>query len=45
MQFDDLERKNLIVKIRINFRQIYNYLDRAEKDLLISKTLLSQDEE
>jgi|Deesub1362B_J571_1020462.scaffolds.fasta_scaffold00486_3 uncharacterized protein (UPF0332 family) len=45
MQFNELEKKGFIGKIKINFKQIYNYLSRSKKDLSTSKTNLNIDEE
>lgn len=45
MQFKELEEKGLIQKIKINFKQIYNFLFRSRKDLQTSKANLTIDEE
>ena len=45
MQFEELEEKGLIQKIKINFKQIYSFLLRSKKDLQTSKANLAIDEE
>ncbi len=45
MQFEELEEKGLIQKIRINFKQIYKFLLRSRKDLQTSKANLMIDKE
>ena len=45
MQFEELEEKGLIQKIKINFKQIYNFLLRSKKDLQTSKANLAIDKE
>lgn len=45
MQFEELEKSGLVGKIKINFKQIYNYLLRSKKDLSTSKANLNIDEE
>jgi uncharacterized protein (UPF0332 family) len=45
MQFDILEEKGLVKKIKINFKQAYNYLLRSKKDLSTSRANLNIDEE
>lgn len=45
MQFEELEEKGLIQKIKINFKQIYNFLLRSRKDLQTSKANLAIDKE
>jgi len=45
VQFEELEEKGLIQKIKINFKQIYSFLLRSKKDLQTSKANLAIDEE
>jgi uncharacterized protein (UPF0332 family) len=45
VQFEELEEKGLIQKIKINFKQTYNFLLRSRKDLQTSKANLAIDEE
>ena len=45
MQFEELEEKGLIQKIKINFKQIYNFLLRSKKDFQTSKANLAIDRE
>jgi len=45
VQFEELEEKGLIQKIKINFKQIYNFLLRSKKDLQTSKANLAIDKE
>lgn len=45
MPFDQLEKKGLIQRAKINFKQVYNYLSRSKKDLTTSKANLNIDQE
>lgn len=45
MPFEELEDQGLIGKVKTNFKQIYNFLSRSEKDLYTSRTNLSIDQE
>jgi uncharacterized protein (UPF0332 family) len=45
VQFEELEEKGRIKKIKVNFKQIYNFLSRSRKDLQTSKANLMIDEE
>jgi uncharacterized protein (UPF0332 family) len=45
VQFEELEERGLIQKIKINFKQIYNFLLRSKKDLQTSKANLAIDME
>jgi len=45
VQFEELEEKGLIQKIKINIKQIYSFLLRSKKDLLTSKANLAIDKE
>lgn len=45
MQFKELEEKGRIQKIKVNFKQIHNFLFRSRKDLQTSKANLVIDEE
>lgn len=45
MPFEELIEQGLIGRIKINFKQIYNFLSRSEKDLQTSRTNLSIDQE
>jgi len=45
VQFEELEEKGLIQKIKINFKQTYNFLLRSKKDLQTSKANLTIDKE
>ena len=45
MQFDELENKGLIRRIKVNFKQVYNFLSRSRQDLQTSKSNLPIDEE
>lgn len=45
MQFEELEEKGLIGRIKVNFKQIYNFLFRSRKDLQTAKVNLTIDEE
>lgn len=42
---EELEKKGLAGRIRVNYKQIYNHLLRSKKDLLTSKANLDIDEE
>lgn len=42
---EELEKRGLAGKIRINYKQIYNHLLRSKKDLLTSRANLDIDEE
>lgn len=44
MKFEELENKGLIRRIKINFKQIYNFLSRSKQDLETAKFNLSIDE-
>jgi len=44
MQFDELENKGLIRRIKVNFKQVYNFLSRSRQDLQTSKSNLPIDE-
>jgi len=44
MKFEELENKGLIRRIKINFKQIYNFLSRSKQDLQTAKFNLSIDE-
>jgi len=44
MQFDELENKGLIRRIKVNFKQAYNFLSRSRQDLQTSKSNLPIDE-
>jgi len=44
MKFEELENKGLIRRIKINFKQIYNFLSQSKKDLQTAKFNLSIDE-
>jgi len=44
MKFEELENKGLIRRIKINFKQIYNFLSRSKQDLQTAKLNLSIDE-
>jgi uncharacterized protein (UPF0332 family) len=45
VQFEELEEKGRIQKIKVNFKQIHNFLFRSRKDLQTSKANLMIDEE
>ena len=45
MRFEELEEKGRIKKIKVNFKQIYNFLLRSRKDLQTSKANLTIDKE
>ncbi|NOR22344.1 MAG: HEPN domain-containing protein [Candidatus Aminicenantes bacterium] len=45
MQFKELEEKGRIQKIKVNFKQIHNFLFRSRKDLQTSKANLAIDRE
>ncbi|GAI03799.1 unnamed protein product [marine sediment metagenome] len=45
MQFEELEEKGRIQKIKVNFKQIHNFLFRSRKDLQTSKANLAIDKE
>jgi len=45
IKFDELEKKGLIRKTKINLKQVYNFLSRSKKDLQTSKANISIDEE
>ncbi len=42
---EELEKKGLAGRIRVNYKQIYNHLLRSKKDLLTSRANLDIDEE
>jgi len=44
MQFEELENKGLIREVKINFKQIYDFLSRSRQDLQTSKSNLTIDE-
>ena len=44
MKFEELESKGLIRRIKINFKQIHNFLSRSKQDLQTAKLNLSIDE-
>jgi len=45
MLSEELEKKGLVGKIKINYKQIYDYLLRSKKDLSTSRANLNIDEE
>ena len=45
MQFGEFEEKGLIVRTKVNFRKIYDFLSRSEKDLQTSMANLKIDKE
>jgi uncharacterized protein (UPF0332 family) len=45
MQFGEFEEKGLIVRTKVNFRKIYDFLSRSNKDLQTSMSNLRIDKE
>jgi len=45
MQFGEFEEKGLIVRTKVNFRKIYDFLSRSNKDLQTSMANLKIDKE
>ncbi len=45
IKVNELEKKGLIRKTKINLKQVYNFLARSKKDLQTSKANISIDEE
>lgn len=41
MNFKELEDKNIIVRVKVDFKQIYNLLSRSKKDLKTAKLNLN----
>jgi uncharacterized protein (UPF0332 family) len=44
VKFEELENKGLIRRIKISFKQIYNFLSRSKQDLQTAKSNLAIDE-